>query len=198
MLVRNRILSLQLASLINPSSSLLPFPKPTLSFPARNLSHWTLRNPTHRHVSASASKTTQTRQISDAVRFVRTVLFVPPGVDPDEVTEDMVLPGSNIVIGTYAGESRIKEVEFVKSSGKAKECTKDHRPEFAILGRSNVGLSMLWFARRKLLLLLRSQVLNFPNFLWFSWAFWVSGCCLFGFKTLKFVQERLSLLIISW
>ncbi|KAL4644576.1 hypothetical protein ACB092_02G174700 [Castanea dentata] len=146
MLVRNRILTLQLASLINPSSSsssILPFPKPTLSFPTRNLSHWTLRNPTHHHVSASASKTTQTRQISDAARFVRTVLFVPPGVDPDEVTEDMVLPGSNIVIGPYAGESRIKEVEFVKSSGKAKECPKDHRPEFAILGRSNVGKSSL-------------------------------------------------------
>ncbi|KAK7852983.1 GTP-binding protein At2g22870 [Quercus suber] len=143
MLVRNKILSLQLASLINPSSSFLPFPKPTLSFPTRYLSHWTLRNPTHRHVSAPASKTTQTRQISDAARFVRTVLFVPPGVDPDEVTEDMVLPGSNIVIGPYAGESRIKEVEFVKSSGKAKECPKDHRPEFAILGRSNVGKSSL-------------------------------------------------------
>lgn len=68
---------------------------------------------------------------------------MPPGVDPDEVTEDMVLPGSNIVIGPYAGESRIKEVEFVKSSGKAKECPKDHRPEFAILGRSNVGKSSL-------------------------------------------------------
>lgn len=145
MLVRNRILSIQLASLINPSSSssILPFPKPTLSFPTRYLPHWTLSNPTHRHVSASASKTTQTRQISDAARFVRTVLFVPPGVDPDEVTEDMVLPGSNIVIGPYAGESRIKEVEFVKSSGKAKECPKDHRPEFAILGRSNVGKSSL-------------------------------------------------------
>lgn len=147
MLVRNRILSIQLASLINPSSSssssILPFPKPTLSFPTRYLPHWTLSNPTHRHVSASASKTTQTRQISDAARFVRTVLFVPPGVDPDEVTEDMVLPGSNIVIGPCAGESRIKEVEFVKSSGKAKECPKDHRPEFAILGRSNVGKSSL-------------------------------------------------------
>lgn len=202
MLVRNRILSLQLASLINPSSSLLPFPKPTLSFPTRYLSHWTLHNPTHRHVSASASKTTQTRQISDAARFVRTVLFVPPGVDPDEVTEDMVLPGSNIVIGPYAGESRIKEVEFVKSSGKAKECPKDHRPEFAILGRSNVGKSSLINAlvRKKEVALTSKKpgFFNFSNFLWFSWTFWVSGCCLFGFKTLKFVQERLSLLTISW
>ena len=71
-------------------------------------------------------------------RFIRTVLFVPPGVDPEEVTEEMVMPGSNIVAGPYAGHSQIKEVEFVKSSGKAKDCPRDERPEFAILGRSNV------------------------------------------------------------
>lgn len=68
---------------------------------------------------------------------------MPPGIDPDEVTEEMVLPGSNIVVGPYAGDSRIKEVEFVKSSGRAKDCPKDARPEFAILGRSNVGKSSL-------------------------------------------------------
>lgn len=55
----------------------------------------------------------------------------------------MVLAGSNIVVGPYAGDSKIKEVEFVKSSGRAKDCPKDNRPEFAILGRSNVGKSSL-------------------------------------------------------
>lgn len=74
---------------------------------------------------------------------MRTVLFVPPGVEPDEVTDEMILPGSNIVIGPYAGHSQIKEVEFVKSSGRARDCPKDDRPEFAILGRSNVGKSSL-------------------------------------------------------
>lgn len=53
------------------------------------------------------------------------------------------MPGSNIVAGPYAGHSQIKEVEFVKSSGKAKDCPRDERPEFAILGRSNVGKSSL-------------------------------------------------------
>ena len=76
-------------------------------------------------------------------RFIRTVLFLPPGVEQDEVTEDMILPGSNIVVGPYAGHSQIKEVEFVKSSAKAKDCPKDDKPEFAILGRSNVGKSSL-------------------------------------------------------
>lgn len=55
----------------------------------------------------------------------------------------MVLPGSNIVVGPYAGDAKIKDVEFVKSSGRAKDCPKDDRPEFAILGRSNVGKSSL-------------------------------------------------------
>lgn len=55
----------------------------------------------------------------------------------------MILPGSNIVVGPYAGESRIKEVEFVKSSARAKDCPRDTRPEFAMLGRSNVGKSSL-------------------------------------------------------
>ncbi|KAJ6288223.1 hypothetical protein OIU76_024252 [Salix suchowensis] len=81
--------------------------------------------------------------LSDVARFIRTVLFVPPGVDPEEVTEEMVMPGSNIVAGPYAGHSQIKEVEFVKSSGKAKDCPRDDRPEFVILGRSNVGKSSL-------------------------------------------------------
>uniref|UniRef100_A0A2N9G0Z2 EngB-type G domain-containing protein n=1 Tax=Fagus sylvatica TaxID=28930 RepID=A0A2N9G0Z2_FAGSY len=122
MLLRNRILSPQLSSFLS-HSSLLPFqPKPrpfTLSFPT-HFSNWTGRNPTQNastSASASASKTTQSGPISDTARLVRTVLFVPPGVDPEEV--------------------------FVKSSGKAKECPKDHRPEFAILGRSNVGKSSL-------------------------------------------------------
>ncbi|KAF5445007.1 hypothetical protein F2P56_034092 [Juglans regia] len=137
LLLRNRLL---------PSPSLLLLPKSTpfpLSIPTL-LSHSNRRQyPTQNVTSASTSKTTQTPPISDAARFVRTILFVPPGVDPDEVTDDMVLPGSNIVVGPYTGDSRIKEVEFVKSSGRAKDCPKDDRPEFAILGRSNVGKSSL-------------------------------------------------------
>lgn len=71
------------------------------------------------------------------------MLFIPPGVEVEELTDDMVLPGSNIVIGPFAGHSQIKEVEFVKSSARARDCPKDDRPEIAILGRSNVGKSSL-------------------------------------------------------
>lgn len=47
------------------------------------------------------------------------------------------------MIGPYAGDAKIKEVEFVKSSARAKDCPRDERPEFAMLGRSNVGKSSL-------------------------------------------------------
>ncbi|XP_042029362.1 GTP-binding protein At2g22870-like [Salvia splendens] len=75
--------------------------------------------------------------------FARTVLFIPPGVEPDEITEEKFLPGSNIVLGPYAGDAKIKQVDFVKSSNRPKDCPRDERPEFAMLGRSNVGKSSL-------------------------------------------------------
>lgn len=136
MFLRNRLF---------PLLSPLPSPKPyPFALSLKTQFVFSTRIPNWRPYAASASKTSkQSQTVSDTARFVRTVLFVPPGVDPDEVTEDMILPGSNIVVGPYAGHSRIKEVEFVKSSGRAKDCPKDHRPEFAILGRSNVGKSSL-------------------------------------------------------
>ncbi|OAY74424.1 GTP-binding protein [Ananas comosus] len=75
---------------------------------------------------------------------VRTALFVPPGVPRDAGAAEMVvLPGSNIVVGPYAGDARIREVEFAKSSPRARDCPRDDRPEFAVIGRSNVGKSSL-------------------------------------------------------
>ncbi|KAK2656782.1 hypothetical protein Ddye_009834 [Dipteronia dyeriana] len=140
MLLRSRLFTL----LSPPSPSSKPCPSP-LSLKI-NFSR-SIRNPAgpnpKTHV-ASASKTTrQSQPLSDMARFIRTFLFLPPGVEQDEVTEDMILPGSNIVVGPYAGHSQIKEVDFVKSSAKAKDCPKDDKPEFAILGRSNVGKSSL-------------------------------------------------------
>ncbi|XP_022870977.1 GTP-binding protein At2g22870 [Olea europaea var. sylvestris] len=92
---------------------------------------------------ASAAKGQRPAALSESAKFVRTVLFVPPGVNPDDVTDDMILPGSNIVLGPYAGDAKVKDVDFVKSSNRPKDCPKDDRPEFAMLGRSNVGKSSL-------------------------------------------------------
>ncbi|KAE8802114.1 GTP-binding protein [Hordeum vulgare] len=73
-----------------------------------------------------------------------TALFFPPGVERDaDVTAEMVIPGSNIVVGPYAGDARVKEAEFIGCSAHARDCPKDDRPEFAVLGRSNVGKSSL-------------------------------------------------------
>ncbi|XP_042413146.1 GTP-binding protein At2g22870-like [Zingiber officinale] len=75
--------------------------------------------------------------------LLRSELFVPPGVERKDATAEMLLPGSNIVVGPYAGDAEVKKIEFVKSSARAGDCPKDGRPEFAILGRSNVGKSSL-------------------------------------------------------
>lgn len=145
--LRTRFIALHLPSLSSQSylSPSLKTPLLSLSFKT-STSHSIPRNrqnpnPRSTH-HASASKTSKPR-LSDAGKALRTFLFVPPGVEPEEVTEEMILPGSNIVVGPYAGESRIKEVEFVKSSARAKDCPRDTRPEFAMLGRSNVGKSSL-------------------------------------------------------
>jgi GTP-binding protein len=49
------------------------------------------------------------------------------------------------VLSPCAGDAKVKSVEFVKSSAKARECPRDplRRPEFAVLGRSNAGKSSL-------------------------------------------------------
>jgi len=110
----------------------------------------------------------------------------------------MILPFSNIVVGPYAGDSRIKDVEFVKSSPKAKDCPKDHRPEFAILGRSNVGKSSLINSLvRKKELALTSKKPGPSNFeiyyLVSDFDFVCNVICLS-----YLLQGRHSLLITSW
>ncbi|CAN6570248.1 unnamed protein product [Malus baccata var. baccata] len=140
MLLRNRLLTLQITSFLS------PLPSPPIKARPSTLSFRTLlSNPTHLSQNPNpkrnvlAPKATANSTILD-----KNVLFMSPGVDPaEEVTENMVLPGSNIVLGPYAGDAKIKEVEFVKSSARAKDCPKHDRPEFAILGRSNVGKSSL-------------------------------------------------------
>lgn len=139
MILRGRLTSLQNPGLSWISSQFLKIDAPSFLSFRYPLSHFTGRNP-NQHASAS---NTQNPSISATEKFIPTFLFVPPGVEPNEINDDMILPFSNIVVGPYAGDARIKEVEFVKSSGRAKDCPKDDRPEFAILGRSNVGKSSL-------------------------------------------------------
>lgn len=136
--LRHRLLNPNFSTLLNFSS---PYPHKTPSF---SLSlRASISQKTNSRSASTAEPSKPAAAASESARFGRTVLFVPPGVEPDEVTEDMVLPGSNIVVGPYAGDAKIKEVNFVKSSNRPKECPRDDRPEFAMLGRSNVGKSSL-------------------------------------------------------
>ncbi|XP_008810030.1 GTP-binding protein At2g22870 [Phoenix dactylifera] len=85
-------------------------------------------------------------------------LFVPPEVElPEGSTAAFgrVLKGSNIVLGTYAHDAQVTTAEFVKSSVRTEDCPADGRPEFALVGRSNVGKSSLLnsLVRRKRLAL---------------------------------------------
>ncbi|KAK9058794.1 hypothetical protein SSX86_023637 [Deinandra increscens subsp. villosa] len=129
---RIRLFTNRFSSLLPPSPSSFPF---SLSF----------RNSTSHSPSPTTVSATKTPKISvsDAAKFARTILFIPPGITPEEVTETMILTGSNIVLGPYAGDAKVKEVQFIGSSVRPKDCPKDDRPEFAMLGRSNVGKSSL-------------------------------------------------------
>ncbi|KAK1313338.1 GTP-binding protein [Acorus calamus] len=88
-------------------------------------------------------------------------LFVPPGVefDPESQTKEpplRVLTGSNIVLSPlYARDAQVTSAEFVKSSKRKEDCPTDGLPEFALVGRSNVGKSSLLnsIVRRKKLAL---------------------------------------------
>ncbi|PIA65019.1 hypothetical protein AQUCO_00100471v1 [Aquilegia coerulea] len=85
-------------------------------------------------------------------------LFIPPETDISSINGSLstrILKGSNIVLSRYASNAQIVQAEFVKSSTKTEACPSDGLPEFALVGRSNVGKSSLLnsIVRRKKLAL---------------------------------------------
>ncbi|KAL3655652.1 hypothetical protein CASFOL_000048 [Castilleja foliolosa] len=83
-------------------------------------------------------------------------LFVPPETVVSSPLSARILKGSNIVLGKYAGDRvEVVNADFVKSSVKTEDCPSDGAPEFALVGRSNVGKSSLLnsLVRRKKLAL---------------------------------------------
>ncbi|GJV65464.1 GTP-binding protein [Tanacetum coccineum] len=112
---------------------------PALLHPSSISSTLTFKRTTVTNAATKHPKLT----LPDTPKHTQTILFIPPGTDPEQVTEDIILPNSNIVLGPYAGDAKVKEVQFIGSSVRPKDCPKDDRPEFAMLGRSNVGKSSL-------------------------------------------------------
>ncbi|KAJ4908533.1 P-loop containing nucleoside triphosphate hydrolases superfamily protein [Raphanus sativus] len=74
-------------------------------------------------------------------------LFIPPetdisGEDPSRLAA-RILKGSNIVLSRYARDAQVVQADYVKSSVRTEDCPADGLPEFALVGRSNVGKSSL-------------------------------------------------------
>ncbi|MED6160248.1 hypothetical protein PIB30_049738 [Stylosanthes scabra] len=85
-------------------------------------------------------------------------LFVPPETPVPLDTHTLtarVLKGSNILLSNYATDSQVAQADFIKSSVRTEDCPSDGLPEFALVGRSNVGKSSLLnsLVRRKKLAL---------------------------------------------
>ena len=83
---------------------------------------------------------------------------MPPDTDISVNTSNLstrVLKGSNIVLSKYARDAQVLQADFVKSSVTTEDCPSDGLPEFALVGRSNVGKSSLLnsLVRRKKLAL---------------------------------------------
>lgn len=89
-------------------------------------------------------------------------LFVPPDTDISSLRVPLssrILKGSNIVRSKYATDDQVIKAEFVKSSPRTEDCPSDGLPEFALVGRSNVGKSSLLnsLVRRKSLALISKK-----------------------------------------
>ncbi|MCO5566301.1 hypothetical protein L7F22_019977 [Adiantum nelumboides] len=70
-------------------------------------------------------------------------MFVPPSASIADLPSLKRLPGSNILVGPNPVDFRIKQSLFVQASTRVADCPKDGLPEFAFVGRSNVGKSSL-------------------------------------------------------
>lgn len=102
------------------------------------------------------SRTPETRE--PLINLSLEKLFVPPDTDVSSSTIPLsarILKGSNIIVSKYATDAQVEQAEFVKSSVKTEDCPSDGLPEFALVGRSNVGKSSLLnsLVRRKRLAL---------------------------------------------
>lgn len=135
-------------------------------------------------------------------------LFVPPETDVPSVGvgvgDARILKGSNIVLSKYARDAQVAQAEFVKSSVRTEDCPSDGLPEFALVGRSNVGKSSLLnsLVRRKRLALTskkpgqsrsthcfvvhKFQPLFFPMFLFFrSLILWYHYLDCYSFRLVE-------------
>ncbi|KAG6772716.1 hypothetical protein POTOM_024135 [Populus tomentosa] len=100
-----------------------------------------------------------TPQEETQTQFSLDKLFIPPdtevSINENSGLSARILKGSNIVLSKYARDAQVVQAEFIKSSVRTEDCPSDGLPEFALVGRSNVGKSSLLnsLVRRKKLAL---------------------------------------------
>ncbi|KAL8522006.1 hypothetical protein ACS0TY_012239 [Phlomoides rotata] len=142
------------------TSTLLSNPKSaaetasTPSLVASPLSHFST-------LTSAANPAPPPSQEQESLQLSLESLFLPPGTDVSSLRNAplsaRILKGSNIVLSKkYAAEGvEVANPEFVKSSVTTEDCPSDGLPEFALVGRSNVGKSSLLnsLVRRKRLAL---------------------------------------------
>ncbi|KAF9614303.1 hypothetical protein IFM89_017283 [Coptis chinensis] len=117
-------------------SHLLLLPKATLVPFSSILSHASKSTLTTSHSLLTPSEEPQ-------VEISLEKLFIPPETDTGSLLSTRILKGSNIVLSKYASSAQIEQADFVKSSTTTEQCPSDGLPEFAFVGRSNVGKSSL-------------------------------------------------------
>ena len=72
-------------------------------------------------------------------------MFIPPSaILCEDLSSLKKLPGSNIFLGPHeSSDFRVHTCVMAKESSRAAHCPNDGLPEFALVGRSNVGKSSL-------------------------------------------------------
>ncbi|XP_057799618.1 GTP-binding protein At2g22870 [Salvia miltiorrhiza] len=135
------------SALLSNSKSPIPLPPPP------PLSHFSTLTPT-------PTPAPPPPQEQESLQLSLESLFLPPETDVSSLKEAplsaRILKGSNIVLSKFAGHGvDVLNAEFVKSSVTTEDCPADGKPEFALVGRSNVGKSSLLnsLVRRKRLAL---------------------------------------------
>lgn len=125
---------------------LSPKPKTLLIFATLSPSHFSSTS-TIIPSSSSSSSLETFQEISlpeeTPIQIAQEKLFIPPDTEISSEKPPRILRGSNIVLSKYARDAQIVSAEFVKSSVETDACPSDGSPEFALVGRSNVGKSSL-------------------------------------------------------
>jgi GTP-binding protein len=134
-----------------------------------------------------------TPQEETQTQFSLDKLFIPPdtevSINENSGLSARILKGSNIVLSKYARDAQVVQAEFIKSSVRTEDCPSDGLPEFALVGRSNVGKSSLLnsLVRRKKLALTSKKPGLFIINLYF--LFFTDSCLLLCY-VIKFAARN--------